>query len=197
LGHAVVSQAFLPSSSSYSIAVTSNGKDWSYKSSFASASVYLDHFKKFNNTFYAYGSNNIFYTSDTSFAGVSWNTHTMNISQNTSDSSGVFYNKVLRRENNNWVSYGYVKTPSNLNLAAKNTSTDNGVTFSTTLFTGLGNSSTLEPVYAITANAVFARWFLHGPYYVSTNQLNFNLHPSNLNQYTAQHFNEWNYVEKK
>lgn len=138
-GSELIAGGYNSSVSTPFLAVTKNGKNWSYKGVPSSFPTYNDAiFKNYNNTYYALNKFTIRTTTDTSFASGSWSNNIINFWPNTSDTIGSYQSEFLHKDGSNWVSYGCIASvASGKYIPAKNTSTDNGATFTTTLLTGL------------------------------------------------------------
>ncbi len=184
------------------IAITRNGKTWSYKGVPYFISTYSDAiFKNYNNTYYSINPNSFNSTTDTSFASGSWSTNFVNITQNTSDSSGYFQSMFLRKMGTSWISFGSIHSSvSGKNIPAKNVSTDNGVSFTTSLLNGLPSNQTMYDYYfAVTKTHVMAYIYdleaNNGTYkaYISTDFLNFS--QVSLSGVSASMFLESNCIE--
>jgi len=180
------------------IAITRNGKNWSYKGLPSGVPSGNDvAYKNYNNTYYAISPYNFKFTNDTSFASGSWSSNSVGIWQNNSDTTGSFQSDVLRKHGTNWISYGNVySTASGKYLAAKNVSTDNGVTFSTTLLNGL---PVKQCNFAFTKTHILAMVYddvaSNGTYktYISSDFLNFT--QLNNANFTPIFFKEVFYIE--
>lgn len=197
VGHAVVSSG--SENGNIILATTTNGRSWWYRSvpsSFPSGSSPT--FKKYNGIVYAFNSSGTASsTSDTSFASASWTSIPINVFQNTTDSAGYFSSSIIRKQGNGWISYGYVySAQSGRYLPAKNISTDNGATFTTSFLVGVPNTS---PFYAITKTHVMASCYdntanLNVPY-VSSDALNFVGYPGNNSTYFPGVLDDQKYFE--
>ncbi len=196
-GTELIATAYDNNISASIVAYTRDGINWAYKGAPISFPTGSDmQFKNYSNVYYAIGNSNVKSTTDTSFATGSWTTLNLNINQNTSDTSGFYQSEILRKDGNNWVSYGFVySNVSGNQVPAKNVSTDNGATFTTTLLNGLPLK---QFYYAVTKTHVLAfayDWDLNnGSYikYVSTDFLNFTLVNSavEVNQINNSHYVE-------
>jgi len=181
-GNELLAGGYNSSASLSFLAVSRNGKNWSYKgvpSSFPT--TFNSIYKNYGNAYYAINPYFVKTTIDTSFASGSWSNTTFNSGQNTSDTAGYFNNDVLRKVGVNWISYGSVYSSASGNyIPAKNISTDNGATFTTTLLTGLPIKSSFYS-FAFTKTHVLAYIYdsvaNNGSYltYVSSDFVNFSL----------------------
>lgn len=197
VGHAVVSVGSENGNSV--LARTTNGKSWWYSStppSFSGGTLYI---KKYNGVMYAYNSSGfIFSTTDTSFASTSWTNPTFTLNQNTTDTVGYFQSSFLRRQGNGWISYGYVySTQSGNQLPAKNVSTDNGTTYSTSFLKGIPNNKPYT--YALSKTHSMVNFYDNSVndfvLYISPDFLNHTAYPGNNSTFNSGMFTEFSYFE--